>query len=203
MSASTSGFDHLCPLMRNRFGRPSSADALFWCWRTDSLFDSYVSLFPISWGATTRPNEPVASATAHRFQSGQIRTPADLEHTTCAVVSWYNSCRLMHRLGVARPQKPRLITTRASTPATMPGTSRLAQPMAAKLVRRLAPLHWDGSPNQSSGTVRSGPAGHGRSAWACRLRFPYRELFCRGSISVEARRAPHAASASGCCAHPA
>jgi len=41
----------------------------------------------------------------------------------------------------------------------MPGTSRLAQPMAAELVRRLAPLQWDGLPNQSSGTVRSGPAG--------------------------------------------
>jgi hypothetical protein len=28
-----------------------------------------------------------------------------------------------------------------------------------ELVRRLAPLHWDGSPNQSSETVRAGPAG--------------------------------------------
>jgi hypothetical protein len=28
-----------------------------------------------------------------------------------------------------------------------------------ELVRRLAPLHWDGSPNQSSETVRSDPAG--------------------------------------------
>lgn len=36
---------------------------------------------------------------------------------------------------------------RASTPTTMLGTRRLAQPMAAELVRRLAPLHWDGSPN--------------------------------------------------------
>ncbi len=37
------------------------------------------------------------------FRSGPIRTLADLEHTTCAWVSWYNSGRLMHRLGRRLP----------------------------------------------------------------------------------------------------
>jgi putative transposase len=37
------------------------------------------------------------------FRIGPIRILADLEHTTCAWVSWYNSGRLMHRLGRRPP----------------------------------------------------------------------------------------------------
>lgn len=37
------------------------------------------------------------------FRSGPIRTLADIEHITCAWVSWYNSARLMHRLGRRPP----------------------------------------------------------------------------------------------------
>jgi putative transposase len=37
------------------------------------------------------------------FRSGPIRTLADLEHITCAWVAWYNSSRLMHRLGRRPP----------------------------------------------------------------------------------------------------
>jgi putative transposase len=37
------------------------------------------------------------------FRSGPIRSLADLEHITSAWVSWYNSTRLMHRLGRRPP----------------------------------------------------------------------------------------------------
>jgi putative transposase len=37
------------------------------------------------------------------FRHGPIRTLADLEHITCAWVAWYNSARLMHRLGRRPP----------------------------------------------------------------------------------------------------
>ncbi len=37
------------------------------------------------------------------FRSGPIRTNADIEHITCTWVSWYNSVRLMHRLGRRPP----------------------------------------------------------------------------------------------------
>ncbi|OBJ83538.1 transposase [Mycobacterium asiaticum] len=37
------------------------------------------------------------------FRSGPIRTIADLEDITSAWVSWYNACRLMHRLGRRPP----------------------------------------------------------------------------------------------------
>ena len=38
-----------------------------------------------------------------RWRSGPIRSLADLEHITSAWVSWYNSTRLMHRLGRRPP----------------------------------------------------------------------------------------------------
>ena len=37
------------------------------------------------------------------FRPGPIRTLADLEHMTSAWVSWYNTTRLMHRLGRIPP----------------------------------------------------------------------------------------------------
>lgn len=37
------------------------------------------------------------------FRSRPIRSLADLEHITSAWVSWYNSTRLMHRLGRRPP----------------------------------------------------------------------------------------------------
>jgi putative transposase len=37
------------------------------------------------------------------FRAGPIRTLADLENMTSAWVSWYNTTRLMHRLGRIPP----------------------------------------------------------------------------------------------------
>jgi putative transposase len=37
------------------------------------------------------------------FRTGLIRTLADLENMTSAWVSWYNTTRLMHRLGRIPP----------------------------------------------------------------------------------------------------
>lgn len=37
------------------------------------------------------------------FRTGPIRTLSDLENTTAAWVSWYNTTRLMHRLGRIPP----------------------------------------------------------------------------------------------------
>ena len=37
------------------------------------------------------------------FRTGPVRTLADLENMTSAWVSWYNTARLMHRLGRIPP----------------------------------------------------------------------------------------------------
>ena len=37
------------------------------------------------------------------FRAGPIRTRADLEEITSAWVAWYNTARLMHRLGRRPP----------------------------------------------------------------------------------------------------
>jgi Integrase core domain len=48
------------------------------------------------------------------FRTGPLMTLADLEEITSAWVCWYNTSRLMHRLGLRPPPKPR--------PSTISGT---------------------------------------------------------------------------------
>ena len=56
------------------------------------------------------------------FRTGPIRTQSDLENMTSAWVSWYNTTRLMHRLGRIHPRKPRPSTTLDSRPGSTPVT---------------------------------------------------------------------------------
>ena len=50
--------------------------------------------------ACTRPS---ASGPGSPFRAGPVRTLADLEQITSAWVHWYNTARLMHRLGRRPP----------------------------------------------------------------------------------------------------
>ncbi|EUA50048.1 putative iSRs2 transposase [Mycobacterium xenopi 3993] len=59
------------------------------------------------------------------FRTGPIRTLADLENITSAWVHWYNTARLMHRLGRRRQPKPRPSTTPGCKPATPSAVRRL------------------------------------------------------------------------------
>ena len=52
------------------------------------------------------------------FCTGPIRTLADLEGITSAWVHWYNTSRLMHRLGRRPRQKPKPSTTLTTTTAS-------------------------------------------------------------------------------------
>jgi hypothetical protein len=52
------------------------------------------------------------------FRTGPVATLGDLEDITSAWVHWYNTSRLMHRLGRRPPPKPKRSITLAITTAT-------------------------------------------------------------------------------------
>jgi hypothetical protein len=100
------------------------------------------------------------------FQSGPLARLADLEGATSAWVHWYNTARLMHGFGRARPRRPKPSTTLTVRPPSRPDhtkrgvhKTRDASMYSGASARLLTRPDW---------WARSGPRGNcGTASYPC------------------------------------